>query len=155
MPMATKTPEPLETIGTFPDLASARVAQAVLEAEGIPSAISDEHLAGLDWRMSGALGGVKLRVAAEHAEAAVALLVEGNEVDAAELDRLAGGDGAITDDDVCSSCGSLSIGPAPLSRTYRAMAMMPLLLFLLWPFFAASRRRLRCSACGHIWRPTT
>lgn len=145
----------MKTVGNFPDLASARLAQAMLEGEGIPSTIPDEHLAGLDWRMSGALGGVRLQVSPEHAEAAVALLEQGTAVDPEELDRLAVGNDQASDIETCPSCGSSSIGPArPRSRA-KALTMLffPFLL-LAWPFLAASRRKRICSACSHTWRPT-
>jgi len=145
----------MKTVGNFPDLASARLAQAMLEGEGIPSTIPDEYLAGLDWRMSGALGGVRLQVSPEHAEAAVALLEQGTIVDSAELDRLAVGDDQVSDVEICPSCSSSSIGPARPRRRAKALTMLffPFLL-LAWPFLAAARRKRLCSECGHIWHPT-
>jgi len=144
----------MKTVGNFPDLVSARLAQAMLEGEGIPSTIPDEHLAGLDWRMSGALGGVRLQVSDEHAEAAAALLEQGTMVDSAELDRLAVGNDQVPDTEICPSCGSSSIGPARPRRRAKALTMLFFPFLLLAPFLAASRRKQICSACGHTWRPT-
>ena len=53
----------METVGNFPDLASARVVQSLLEAEGIEAQIPDEYFSGVDWQMNTALRGVRVTVA--------------------------------------------------------------------------------------------
>src|SRR5258708_1768584 len=109
----------------------------MLEAEGIPAAIPDQHLAGLDWRMGNALGGIRLQVAPEHAEAATAVLGQAEPVDPSELDRLANATEPPTDKDVCPSCGSRAIAAERSRRRAKALTMLffPFLL-LLWPLLA-------------------
>ena len=144
----------MKTVGSFPDLASARMAQAMLEAEGIPSAIPDEHVAGLDGRISETLGGVRLQVPPEHAEAAAILLEQSANIDPAELERLAVGDDQAPEVEKCPTCGSSSVAPVRSGRA-KALAMLfwPVLLLAL-PFLVASRGKWRCSSCGHAWRPS-
>jgi len=144
----------LKTVGNFPDLPSAQVAQSRLESEGIPSTIPDAAVAGLDWRLGSGLGGVRLQVAPEHAEAAAALLDQSVGVDPDELDRLAEAAVPGSDRDTCPACGSESIGPVPGKRRAKVMTMLfPPILLVIWPFLAFARRRLLCSTCGHTWHP--
>jgi ribosomal protein S27AE len=142
----------METVGTYPDLASAQIAQSVLEAEGIPSIIPEEHQASLDWRMSGALGGVTLQVPPEHLERATSVLREHDAFDHAELDRAAGARAPEEPDDYCPRCGSMSIAPARLDRRLRGLAMLfPPLALVIGPIAMLRKRRLVCSSCGHSW----
>jgi hypothetical protein len=70
----------LVTIATVPTPLAAEQLRMVLEAEGIRAAISDAEVAGMNWMLSNAIGGVKVLVLAKDAERAVAVLVaaEGN-----------------------------------------------------------------------------
>lgn len=140
----------MKTIATFPDLAGAEVARAALEAEGIPASIPDSHLAGLDWRLGTALGGVRLQVATEHVEAADVFLAQNLSGELAEIEEFTE---RSTDGPRCPACGSSSVARDPLVRRAKALALLflPFLLLVL-PFLAAARRRLRCEACGHTWR---
>jgi hypothetical protein len=64
----------LVTIATFDQAAQAHVAKNVLEAAGIPAAISDEETVSMLWSVSTAVGGVKIKVLAEDADRALAVL---------------------------------------------------------------------------------
>ena len=75
----------LAIISTFPDVASAQVAQAILEANGVPSTLIRDDAAGM-MPFFNTLHPVRLAVRREDAELAVELLVS----DAEE----AGGDAA-------------------------------------------------------------
>jgi hypothetical protein len=55
--------EPLMTVATFDSLTAAEIARAVLDAEGIRSFLADGEMVNTAWILSGALGGVKLKVA--------------------------------------------------------------------------------------------
>ena len=41
----------MATVGNFPDLVSAQLAQSVLRERGIATLIPDEYLAGVDWQL--------------------------------------------------------------------------------------------------------
>jgi hypothetical protein len=64
----------LTTIRRYRDLSEALVARAVVESSGIFCFLKDENLVRLDWQVSNFIGGIRLQVAAEDAEAAEAIL---------------------------------------------------------------------------------
>lgn len=142
------------TIGRYPDLASAKLAQSILDAAGIAATVPDEGMAGLDWRLVPGLGGVRLQVAAEDAEAAAELLAVDHPPDATEVDEMAGDAAPATDRDACPACGSAVVAPGRLRRRAKALTMLlfPFLL-VVWPLIALVPRRLVCASCGHRWRP--
>lgn len=51
----------MKVVATFPDLAAAEAARSALEARDIPARIPDSNLAGPDWRLGTAIGGVRLQ----------------------------------------------------------------------------------------------
>lgn len=129
----------MRTIGNFPDLASAQVAQSLLDAEGITATIPDEYLAGIDWQMSTALQGVRLQVAAEDAEDAAAILA----TIAAPTEAPS---------DVCPSCGSDALGPPSWRRRLKGLFMLFPPLVVLAPLLLFGRKTLVCSKCGNRWK---
>ena len=52
----------------------AHILRGRLEAEGIPAFVQHEHHVTLDWFISNALGGVRLQMPVEHAQAAIDVL---------------------------------------------------------------------------------
>lgn len=50
------------TVATFSFPHEAHIVRAMLEAEGIPAIVADEHTINMDWLYSNALGGVKVQV---------------------------------------------------------------------------------------------
>jgi len=58
-------------------LPEALVAKSILDSAGIESFLGDQNIIRMDWFLSNALGGVKLRVREEDVEAAAALLDQG------------------------------------------------------------------------------
>jgi len=65
---------PMVTIRSFPDVMQAWLAKSSLESAGIECYLVDDNMVRLDWGISIVLGGVKLRVKPEDAEAALVLL---------------------------------------------------------------------------------
>ena len=70
----------LAVISTFPDVASAQVAQAILEANGVPSTLIRDDAAGM-MPFFNTLHPVRLAVRAEDAELAIELLDAGGEAE--------------------------------------------------------------------------
>lgn len=66
----------LVTISRYSFPHEAHVARALLESEGIPVFLADEHTITMQWLYSNALGGVRLQVPEAFVERAVALLQE-------------------------------------------------------------------------------
>jgi len=65
---------PMVTIRSFPDVMQAWLAKSSLESAGIECYLVDDNMVRLDWGISIVLGGVKLRVKPEDAEAALVFL---------------------------------------------------------------------------------
>ena len=66
----------LVTIATFQAPAAAALAKNFLDSEGIPAVLFDEDTIATDWMLAGAIGGIKLQVAAIHVERAEMLLTQ-------------------------------------------------------------------------------
>jgi hypothetical protein len=62
------------TIRSFPDVMQAWLAKRSLESAGIECCLADDNMVRLDWGISIVLGGVKLQVRPEDAEAAIGML---------------------------------------------------------------------------------
>ena len=67
---------PLVTVRQFRDLPSADVAKSVLQSAGIEAFLQDDNIVRMDWFYSNLLGGIKLRVSPENAEAADEVLAQ-------------------------------------------------------------------------------
>lgn len=128
----------METVGNFPDLASAQVAQSLLEAEGIAAEIPDEFLCGLAWQYGSALQGVRLRVAPEDAEAA-RLILEGGSVDPVEPPA---------EGDLCPACRSPRVGEPRWKRRIKAGAILFFPLLIFYPLLLLFSARQECLDCG-------
>jgi hypothetical protein len=77
-----KSPPPTEdtdlgdlvTVRKFRDLMDADLAKGLLESVGIESFLIDENMVRIDWLISNGIGGIKLQVKSEDAEAAIEVL---------------------------------------------------------------------------------
>jgi hypothetical protein len=135
----------MKTIAKYPDLATAELVKSVLEAGNIPAFIPDSNLAGLDWRLGTAIGGVRLQVDDQHEQVARELLEENVTVaEGAALEEPEAGD-------LCPFCGSSHVGP----ENYRRLKMLTI---LIWPVIIYtlpkvlfSRKKVRCGDCGGTW----
>ena len=140
------------TIAAFREPAHAHLARGFLESSGIPAVVEDEHVVGIHWLYSDAVGGVKLRVSEQHAERASSLLASRAQESAeekAEYRRVAG------EGDACPSCKSENVTPSKLAERVKALLLMgilpvvPAIPFVLW------NNEWRCKNCGHAWKPDT
>jgi hypothetical protein len=66
----------LVTIATFHDPVAAALAKNFLASEEIPAVLFDESTVAIAWQLAGAIGGIKLQVAAIHVERAELLLAQ-------------------------------------------------------------------------------
>lgn len=131
------------TVAAFSQPVEAHLARGRLECEGIECFIADEHIVGIDWLYSAAVGGVKLKVRREERERAVALLETARRPHTRSHDFLT----ADLDAPRCPGCGSLRIDRARVSRPLAVVSW--LLIGIPLPFL---RRRSRCLSCGLRWR---
>jgi len=129
----------LVVLRQFRDLPEALLAKGALESAGIECFLADDITIRMDWLWSNALGGVRLCVKREDADAAGQLLDQGIP-DEFEVT----GTGAYKQPR-CSNCQSLDISFENLNRPVAYAG-----IFLGVPI-PLSRRRWKCNSCGHIW----
>jgi hypothetical protein len=64
----------LIVIKTFDNPIQAHLEKNRLVDAGVPAMLSDEHLVGMNWALSNAVGGIRIHVAADHAAKAKEIL---------------------------------------------------------------------------------
>ena len=149
----------LVTIASYDDVASAYVARGKLEASGIPCALGNEYLVGVQWLYSNAVGGVELRVNEEDAPAALELLAERWEDDPATPGDASKDSETTPDHDfppypdeppdpsyACPRCGATDTEERNYTRICIALGM---LVGIPLPFFY---KRQRCRQCKYRWK---
>jgi hypothetical protein len=131
------------TLRKFRDLPEALLAKGFLESAGLESFLIDETTIRMDWLWSNLLGGVKLCVNREDAEAAAQILSE-------EIPERFSFEGAGDfEQPRCPQCQSLEISCDDLNKpaTYAST-------FLLGLPIQINCRRWTCQSCGHVWDQT-
>jgi hypothetical protein len=126
------------TIRQFRDLPEALLAKGSLESAGIECALGDDNMVRMDWFISNFIGGVKLRVQPEDAEAAIEILdqpiPEGFDV---------AGVGEYQQPH-CPKCQSLDVN----FQEVAPVAFLTTLVSVPIPFH---RRAWRCHSCDAEW----
>jgi hypothetical protein len=117
----------LVTLRQFRDLPEALLAKGVLDSAGIESFLGDENVVWMDWFLSNAIGGVKLRVREEEAAAASALL---DQQPPEAFDVQGAGE---YKQPRCPNCGSPDV------------ALLELFKHFGW----------KCHSCGHLWEESS
>jgi len=122
----------------FRDLPNALVAKSVLESAGIECYLMDANTIRMDWLWSNALGGIKLCVRPEDADAAGKLLDSSN-IEAFDVDGV-----GEYKQPRCPICGSSEI-------TYKGLMRRPAYASIF--FFPIPFRHVawKCRSCGHAW----
>lgn len=132
----------LQVIETFANPWEAELARARLEGEGIAAVVADLHLIGMDWMLSSAIGGVKLKVPEEEVERAKELLGQGATLPELRL---------VTEEDRneprCPACRSEDVYRRIWSREGFFLGT----IFLGFPL-PVLRRRWTCRHCGAVWK---
>ncbi len=126
------------TIAAFSQSIDAYVVKTRLEDEGIECFLADEHLVSINWLLSDAVGGVRLKVWKEDAERALEIINSESVVEGGGDGEYGGdyGAGADDHDEVrCPVCNSTDVGPAGL-------------LAALNPFSSS----YECRRCSHKWK---
>jgi hypothetical protein len=130
---------PLVTLRRFRDLPEALAAKGALDSAGIECTLADDNIVRMDWFFSNLMGGVKLQVAPEDVDAALALLdepppssVEVQGEGEVELPR-------------CPKCGSMDIAFQALNEPVAYSTM-----FIGVPI-PAHYKGWYCSNCKHKW----
>lgn len=126
------------TVATFRDLGEAEMARVTLDAEGIRCYLADAEVIRLDWTLSMALGGIKLRVPAAERERALGRL---HRTSSAQVLRLVDDRGE-EDTARCAACGAALATP-PGDGLRRCLAALRRGWSLMF-----RPRAPRCTACG-------
>jgi hypothetical protein len=137
-----KTESPrLMVVQRYRDMGPALIGKSILDSAGVESFLFDDNVLRMDWLMSNAIGGIKLLVPNEDAEAAKALL----EQSAPESFDWEGVGEYVQPK--CPKCGSLDVSFEELDRK-----MAHLGLFLKVPM-PVTVKGWTCHGCGHAWEP--
>jgi hypothetical protein len=134
--------EGLVTLWRYRDLPEALVAKSKLDSDAVPCFLADFGIVRLDWFWSNAVGGVKLQVADENVEHALALLSE--EIPAGFT---AEETGEAYRQPECSKCHSRYVSFEPMYKGVALLALWVLALPLWIP-----KRLWHCEDCGHEWK---
>lgn len=126
----------LVRVASVRDPHEAHLLRTLLESAGIPAYVAGEHLVGVNWLYSQAIGGVGVQVSEADAEAARLVLAARWQETPEEPDE----------EDTCPRCGSTSIGPDRTDTRVRSVS-----LGAGFPI-GTGRYRWRCSSCSHTWR---
>jgi hypothetical protein len=78
----------LVTVATYLYLYQAQAAHLFLSQAGVQSFIADAEVVAMDWLLSNAIGGVKLRVPRDQAEEAVEVLTRGHKPESTSSDEI-------------------------------------------------------------------
>ncbi|MGA8013680.1 MAG: hypothetical protein WB949_14705 [Candidatus Acidiferrales bacterium] len=78
-PPEAGTPSKLVNLRQYMTLPEALLAKSILDSAGIESFLGDQNIIRMDWFLSNALGGVKLRVREDDVDVATALLKQSGE----------------------------------------------------------------------------
>ncbi len=128
----------LVLIDRFRDLTAAQLAQGALESAGIDAVLRDENVVRLDWFYSNAIGGIRLEVDRENAEAAAEILNQqvpsSFEANGEEFHR-----------ELCPACHSAETEFESISK--------PLSVTAMWLGFPipVPKNKWHCEACGLEW----
>ncbi|MDY6863730.1 MAG: DUF2007 domain-containing protein [Thermodesulfobacteriota bacterium] len=136
--------EKLITVATFSQAIEAHLSKIRLESEGIECFIADEHVVAINWFLSNAVGGVKLKVKELDAERAAEILRQ--EPVATDFKETKVNEGYY-DEPQCPFCSSLNIYYEKFSRRLVFISI----LFLGFPF-PFLKRQWRCRECGYKWK---
>lgn len=130
------------TIATYDDYMSANFDKQKLDEQGIYCYLADENTVTMKWILKNALGGIKLRVQAQHAEEALRILNEKREE--IQVDFKLEGKG---NDLIFPNCESNNTGTEKYSKSVAGWTW----LILGFPITAIPIREHRCFYCGHKW----
>lgn len=133
----------LVTVAAFSEPIEAHLARSRLECEGLSCSLADEHIVGVYWLSTQAVGGVKLQVRERDREQALRVLEEASARPASSAEWVTGD----LDAPRCPACGSLRVERERFDR--RLVFLSWALLGIPLPFL---RRHDRCGRCGVRWR---
>lgn len=132
-------PKPV-IISRYRDLPEAVVDRSLLDSAGIEGFLADDIMVRMDWRISNALGGIKLWVRGNEA-------MEAQELLQASIPETFNVEGVGEyRQPRCSNCTSLDVSFEELNRKIAHLGLL-----LVGIPIPAVRHGWNCHACGHTW----
>jgi hypothetical protein len=131
------------TVGRFRDLSEALLAKGMLESAGIECFLADQDLVRMDWFYSNAIGGMRLQVKEEDADAAAELL----EQPIPENFELSA-DGESYRQPRCPNCQSLDIQFEGVNQGLGLATG-----FVIGLPLPLRSDTWKCNSCDHRWKP--
>jgi hypothetical protein len=132
--------EDLVIVREFRDLPEALLAKGSLESAGIECFLGDDNMVRMDWFLSNLVGGIKLSVRPQDADAAVELLGQ-------PLPESFEVEGVGTyDQPACPECQSCDVSYEALNK---AAAYTSAWIGVPIPI---PRKRWKCHGCGLVWK---
>jgi hypothetical protein len=134
------------TVATFSQPVEAHLARTKLESEGVECVVSDEYLVRVNWLLSNAVGGVKLRVPEWEEHRARDVLRPRPRLVVVADDH----DPSREGETICPNCRSYDVYYRRFSR--RAAGVFWLFFGFIVPWLD---RRWLCKQCGYEWKEPT
>lgn len=124
-------------IKSYRDLPLAELAKSKLESEGITCFLHNKQFVGINWKISNAIGGVKVVVLSENKDEANQILEkdESNYLDLIDFPELEASD-------YCRNCHSTNLELVKLSRYSAAIILLTQLPLVFWGKY------YKCKDCG-------
>ena len=135
----------LATVASFRDPWGARIAWGRLLAEDVTAYVIHEYHVWIDWRLSQALGGVKLQVPSRLQDEAVRIL---RALDSGEYADLLDDYEPFSDAGPCPRCGS---GDFKVVFSLGAWFSLVFVWLITGIIFPARRNHNFCRKCGYLW----
>jgi hypothetical protein len=127
------------TVRQFRDLPEALLAKGGLESAGIQAYLVDDNMIRMDWFISNLLGGIKLKVRPEEAEAAREILSQ-------PIPEMFDVEGVgSVDQPKCPKCQALDVSHEELNK---AVSFTAAYVGVPIPVY---KKGWTCHACGHDW----
>lgn len=132
----------LKTVACFTDPYLAHIVKGRLETEGVLAVVIDEHIVGMNWLYSVAVGGVKVQVEEGDFERSRSLLMQNflKDLAATPESHLPS-----SPEEMCPMCQSFSVS----GNRYSFWSLLPSLFFLAPIFFR--RKKWICNDCDSKW----
>jgi hypothetical protein len=137
-PTTPRDAAPPVLIRRYRDLPEATIAKSILDSAGVESFLGDDNIVRLDWFYSNLVGGVKLLVRPEDAEAARKLLQE------SVPETFEAGETGTFQQPRCPRCQSFDVSFDGLDRrfSYASLFVIPIPLI---------NKGWKCTSCGYAW----
>lgn len=135
VPMQT---DPWVTLAQFSTAPEAHILRARLESHEIPAIVADEHLVTMDWLISNAIGGVRVRVPRTYLEQASCIVAE-----------LESGKYTLASEDEIKKCPRCRANNVKENRRSWKVSFLALFLFNFPLPFRSNA--YKCLQCGHTW----